>query len=141
MAIFLDSGFYIGLTHPKDENYERCKELLQILKTGVHGQLFTSNFIMAESVTLVAVRTRNNAHAIQNIYELFLGVGQLARVLRLNEDNESDAWDLFRKINSPKSSEVVSYVDCTNIILCRSYSIEAILSYDSHFDGWINRIF
>ena len=141
MAVFLDSGFYLGLIHPKDENYKRCIELLQILKTGEYGQLFTSNYIMAESATLVAVRTRNNAHAIQNAFELFLGSGQLARFLRLNEDNLKDAWDLFQKINLPKSPEIISYIDCSNIILCRSYSIETIISYDSHFDGWIKRIF
>ncbi len=141
MAIFLDTGFYIGLVHPKDDNYEKSQQLLRTLKTGVYGQLFTSNFIMAESATLVASRTGNNIRAMHNIRELFLGSGQIAIILRLNADIEKDAWDLFQKINTEKSSEVVSFVDCTNITLCRHYSLENILSFDSHFDGWITRIF
>ncbi|MHA1324615.1 MAG: type II toxin-antitoxin system VapC family toxin [Candidatus Helarchaeota archaeon] len=125
---------------PKDLNYERCKELLHILKTGEYGQLFTSNYIMVETATLVAVRTGKNARAMHNTYELFLGSKQIAQILRLNEEKERDAWKIFQKINDSTLSKVVSYVDCTIILLCQSYSIETILLYDNHFDGWINRI-
>jgi len=141
MAIFLDTGFYLGLVHPKDDNYDKSQQLLKTLKTGIYGQLYTSNFIMAESATLVATRTGKNIQAMQNIQELFFGSGQIAIILRLNDVVERDAWDIFQKINNKKSDDVVSYVDCTNIALCCYYSIENILSYDSHFDGWITRIF
>lgn len=140
MAIFLDTGFYLGLVHPKDENYTKSQQLLDTLKTGIYGQLFTSNLIMAESATLVAVRTRKNFQAMRNIRELFVGSGKIAIILRLKEDTEKEAWEIFHKINENRSSKVLSYVDCTNIALCHYYSIGNILSYEGHFEGWITNI-
>ena len=140
MAILLDTGFYLGLTHPKDEYHEQSINLLTVLKTGKYGQVFTSNFIMAESATIVALRTKNNLQAIQTIREFFFGTGQIAIMLRLNEDIEREIWPIFQKINTPPSKKVVSFVDCANIVLCRYYSIEHILSYDPHFDGFLSRI-
>lgn len=81
---------------------------------------------MAESATLAAVRTGKNIQIIQNIRELFLGSEQIAIILRSNKNIENDAWDMFQKVNRKDASVIVSYVDCTNIILCRYYSIEKI---------------
>lgn len=141
MAIFLDTGFYVGLLHPKDEYYKRSYQILTELKTGIHGQIFTSNLIMSESATLVALRTQKNPRAMQIIQQYFIGNEQIAIILRLNEDLEKDAWTVFQELNSKKTDKVISFVDCTNIALCRHYSIEKILSYDDHFDGWLTRIF
>jgi predicted nucleic acid-binding protein len=140
VAILLDTGFYLGLTHPKDEYHTQSINLLKVLKTGKYGQVFTSNFIMAESATIVALRTNNNLQAIQTIREFFFGTGQIAIILRLNEDIEREIWALFQKINTPKAKKAVSFVDCSNIILCHYYSLEHILSYDPHFDGFLSRI-
>ncbi len=141
MAIFLDTGVYLGLTHLKDEYHEQSINLLKILKTGKYGQVFTSTFIMAESATIVALRTKKNLQAIQTIRELFVGIRQIAIILRANEDIEREIWHLFKEMNAIKSKKVVSFVDCSIIVICRYYSIEHVLSYDPHFDGFLSRIF
>jgi predicted nucleic acid-binding protein len=43
MAIFLDTGFYLGLIHKKDENYDTAQEWLKKIQSGVYGQIYTSN--------------------------------------------------------------------------------------------------
>ena len=141
MGIFLDTGFYIGLIDPTDKYYKRSFDLLKGLQTGKFGLIYTSSFIMAESATLVAARTKKNPIAIKEIENFFLGDKQIATILRLNEKNEKDAWEIFQKINVEKKSKVVSFIDCSNIVLCRNYSIDNILSYDPHFDGWLTRVF
>jgi len=140
MGIFLDTGFYIGLIDPTDSHYKRSIELLIDLKSGKYGQIFTSNFIMAESATIVASTTKNNSIAINEIKKIFTGDERIAIILRANEELEKESWELFQKLNK-KENKVISYVDCTNILFCQKYLLNFILSFDAHYDGWVNRIF
>ena len=141
MAIFLDTGFFLGLVYPSDPYYERSKELLKILKTGKYGQIFTSTYIIAETLTLVAVRSRNNSIVLKEIDEFFRGDKQIARILRPDEQIENEFLKLFLKINTNPKKKTVSFVDCSNIIFCRKHAIDNILAYDRHFDPWLTRLF
>lgn len=142
MGIFLDTSFYLGLIHKKDENHERSKKLLLELESGMYGRIYTSNFIMSEAATVTLIRTRNNFYAIHKIRELFIGDSQIGTILRLDEHDEKESWDLFEKMNASKkeNADFVSFVDCTNIICTKRFQIEYILAFDKHFDGWIKRI-
>ncbi len=141
MAIFLDTGFFLGLVYPNDPYYKRSEELLNILKTGKFGQIFTSTYIIAETLTLVAVRTKNNSVVLKEIEDFFKGSKQIARILRPDEKIESETLKLFLKINKNPKKKIVSFVDCSNIIFCRKRAIENILAYDRHFDPWLTRVY
>lgn len=141
MGIFLDTGFYLGLIDPTDQNFNRSLELLKELQTGKFGQIFTSSFVMAESATLVASRTKKNSRAMREIKNLFTGNEQIAIILRANEEIEKDSWEIFQKLNTQIKNQVISYVDCTNISFCRKYLLDNIVSFDPHYDGWLTRIF
>ena len=141
MAIFLDTGFFLGLVNPNDSYYKRSAELLKILKTGKYGQIFTSTYILAETLTLVAVRTKNNSIVLKEIDEFFKGDKQIARILRPDDQIENETLKLFLKINKNPKKKIVSFVDCSNIIFCRKRAIGNILAYDRHFDAWLTRLF
>lgn len=141
MAIFLDTGFYLGLLHPKDEYHSTSLKILEELKTGKYGALYTSNLIMSESATLTAVRTKKNPQALKTIEEFFIGSAKIAAIIRVNEDIEKKAWEIFHKVNEDRKNKVISFIDCTNIAICKHYSIEYILSFDNHFNGWLSRIY
>jgi len=34
----------------------------------------------------------------------------------------------------------MSFIDISNIIYCREYQIDKIVSYDTHFNGFLTRI-
>lgn len=145
MAIFLDTGFYLGLIHSKDSNYKRAQELLIELQTGQFGQIYSSRLIMAETATLVAVRTHQNQKALKKARELFIGDLQIATILPLTEITEKETWDIFVKANSLKESarmkkKILSFVDCSNITLCREHGIEKIAAFDGDFKGWLEII-
>jgi len=141
MAIFIDTGFFLGLVDPTDSYYNRSEELLKILKTGKYGQIFTSTYIIAETLTLVAVRTKNNSIALREIEEFFNGNKKIARILRPDEQIENETLKLFLKINKKQKSKTVSFVDCSNIVFCKKRAIDNILAYDRHFDAWLTRLF
>lgn len=131
----------MGLIDPTDDHYKRSLELLKELQTGKFGQIFTSSFVMAESATLVASRTKKNTQAMRAIKNYFIGNEQIAIILRANEEIEIQSWEIFQKLNIRIKDKVVSYVDCTNISFCRKYLLDYILAFDPHYDGWITRIF
>ncbi len=141
MAIFLDSGFYLGLIHGEDKHHGRAREWLQRLKSGFFGQMYTSNFVMAETATIVASRTKGNPLALEKTRQLFAGALQIATIIRANEQDEENAWNLFLKISKSKDiltiGGIVSFVDCTSIVLCQSRDIEFIATFDGHFKPWL----
>lgn len=153
MAIFLDSGFFMGLIHKKDKNYQRANEILLEMKDGLYGQVYTSNFIMSESATLVAVRTNQNPLALEKIKEYFIGDLQIGKKLLSDSNIEKLSWDLFIKLNShltkknkkkkgesEKKRKMFSFVDCSNIIFCQERNIANIAAFDGHFKGFVNLI-
>ena len=143
MAIFLDTSYYVALVNPLDKHTDRANKLLKTLFSGKYGQIFTSPFIMAESGTLIAVRNPSNASKfITQMKELFIGDKKLGIILRSNDEIESSTWELMIKANRnvKKIGDVVSWVDCSNIILCRKHKIDYIASFDHHFDPYLRRI-
>ncbi|MHA1560664.1 MAG: PIN domain-containing protein [Promethearchaeota archaeon] len=143
MAIFLDTGFYLGLIHSKDHNYDRAQELLIEIQTGKYGQIYSSRLIMAETATIVAVRTRKNPKLLKEVKDLFIGDLQIATLLLLTETTEKKTWDIFIKANSSKETskkKILSFVDSSNIALCNEHGIKNIIAFDGDFKGWLDVI-
>ena len=143
MAIFLDTGFYLGLVHSKDHNYNRAQELLIEIQTGKYGQIYSSRLIMAETATIVAVRTRKNPKSLKKARDLFIGDLQIATLLPLTEITEKKTWDIFIKANSTEESskkKILSFIDSSNIVLCQEHGIKKILAFDGDFKGWLEVI-
>jgi predicted nucleic acid-binding protein len=141
MATFLDSGFYLGLVHPKDKNRERSLALLADLEGGQFGLLYTSNYIMAEAATLAAVRSRNDPRVIALIRSYFTGDLQVATLLQSSPVDDESTWNLFEKVNETQSlDQSMSFADCSSIVLCQQHQIESIIAFDGHFQGWLQQI-
>ena len=143
MAVFLDTNFYLSLVHIKDANAKRGGDILQEISTGKYGLLYTSNFVIVETATLVAVRTLGNPIILKDLEELIWGENKLAEVLRVTSDNEKRIWELFVKINTnfKTKKDFLSFVDVSNIILAEEYQITKIVSFDQHFDGFMDRLY
>ncbi|KKN03216.1 hypothetical protein LCGC14_1110100 [marine sediment metagenome] len=70
MAVLLDTGFYLGLVHPADENALRAGEILKELSTGKYGLLYSTNLVFSEVTTLVYIRTNGNKGVLNNLEEI-----------------------------------------------------------------------
>ncbi len=143
IAIFLDTGFYLGLCHPKDKYAEESKRIFKQLSEGTHGVLYTSSLIISEATTLVAVRTNSHPKAFNLLEEYLWGSNKISTELYFNSKLESETWELFKKIhvNEKRNKDIISFVDVSSIILCKQHQIEKIVSFDSHFDGFLTRIY
>ena len=143
MAIFLDTGFYLGLVHPSDDNASRAGEILSELSQGTHGLLYTSNLIIAETTTLTAARTLANPLVLKGLERMIWDEDRLAEVLIVTPEIETKAWALFQKVNAKirTKRELMSFVDVTSVILAQLHQIDLIASFDSHFDQFLTRIY
>lgn len=142
IGIFLDTGFYIGLCHSKDKYAKNCDDLLKLLSKGDHGLLYTSRFIISEATTLVAIRTNSHEDTLAHLETLLWGDEKLATVLQLDSELERQSWNLFKKVNilDLKDKKPMSFVDISSVILCKHHQIEKIVSFDTHFDRFLQRI-
>ena len=142
MGVFLDTGFFVGLSHPKDEWHERSKENLLEMSTGKYGLIFTSPYVIAETATLILVRTKNNQEIIKKLYQYLYGTKRFVRILPWTAQIEKTTWKIFQEVNkkAKTSKSWLSFVDCSNIAFCRENNIETIATFDNHFDGFLQRL-
>ena len=142
MGGFLDTGFYLGLCHPKDQHAQESEKMLKLLSMGEQGLLYSSNLIISEVTTLAAVRSSNNVNVLNHLGNLIWGKQKLATILHFESYLESEAWELFKKINTIdlKDSRLMSFVDVSSIVLCQHHQIDKIVSFDPHFDRFLEKI-
>lgn len=141
MAIILDTGFYAGLIHPKDEHRQDSFRVLDAIKDGTYGAVFTSNYIVAETATLCAVRSGRNPAVLATCAAHFTGPLRVATIINARDVHDADTWTLFQKlVADPSLKHTVSFVDCSTIVLARQLGIEHVASYDQHFDAWLHRV-
>lgn len=142
MGIFLDTGFFLGLCHPADEYHKESVSLLRVMSSGKYGLIYTSPFIIAETATLILVRTRNNQKIIEAFFDLLYGSQSFIRILPWSGRLETKTCELFKKVNKQAQlkKDYMSYVDISNISYCKENQIDNLASFDSHFDSFITRI-
>ena len=143
MGVFLDTGFYLGLCHPKDKYADLSEKILKNLATGNYGVLYTSYFIINEVTTLAAIRSKNNIKVFNHLEKLLWESKKIANILPFDLNFEFETWELFKKVNTTnlKEKKPMSYTDISSIVLCNHHQIEYIVSFDSHFDGFLQRMF
>lgn len=143
LAIFLDSNFYLALIHPKDPHSDRSNEILLDLKTGKHGLLYTSTLVVSEVTTLAFIRAKGNKEVLSDLYELLWGKNKIASRIELSPGLEIQTWNMFNKVNDSLKGKkgFLSFVDVSILVLAKNKKIDYLVSFDEHFDGFINRIF
>src|SRR3989304_3716542 len=59
MSVFLDTAVVVAVHNERDGNHERAVAVLEAVREGEHGNAFSSDFVLDESVTLAWVRTKD----------------------------------------------------------------------------------
>ncbi|OLS18862.1 MAG: hypothetical protein HeimC3_48000 [Candidatus Heimdallarchaeota archaeon LC_3] len=143
MAVLLDTGFYLGLVHPADENALRAGEILKELSTGKYGLLYSTNLVFSEVTTLVYIRTNGNKGVLNDLEELLWGEDKIVIQLFTNTEYEKKTWKLFKKINENIKSKrnFMSFVDTSLLVHAKESNIDYIASFDEEFENHIARLF
>ncbi len=126
LHIFVDTDAFVALAVANDTNHEKALTLLNAL----HKRLvifFTSNYVFAESVTVISQRASHDAalqyiDAMQSLENPFI-------IERADDDIEDEAIRIFKQ----QTSKNISYVDCTNMAFMAHLQADAIFSFDGGY--------
>ena len=123
--IFIDTGAFLARFIERDQYHGVAVKHWQKLQTD-HRRCFTSNFVLDETITLLARRTTYPfaATRARNFYG-----SQLLTILRPDQDDELAAVGLFQKYADQK----VSFTDCVSFVLMTKHRITSAFSFDRHF--------
>jgi len=135
MAVFIDTSVFVALRNADDEFHIRSKELMKRALKGEFGRIFTSDYVIDEAVTTALVRTRRHNLAT-DIGKFIL---ESPRILKLW--TTKDAFDLAWKKFQTFKDKPISFTDCVTIAQIEKNGIKQIISFDSDFNGLIQRIY
>lgn len=133
MSVFVDTGVFVAFENTADPRHEAARLLLRAAASGRIGDVFTSDCVMDEAVTLALARTRRADLAL-SVGNLILGTGPLGRFAGMAYVSPRvflRSWSRFGRL-APRG---LSFTDCTSLELVQTEGIREIASFDRDFDG------
>lgn len=134
LAVFIDTGIFVALRNADDEFHARSTELMRSALKGEFGRIFTSDYVIDESITTALIRTKR--------HDLAIDVGKYIiespRITKLwtTKDSFELAWEKFKTfLDKP-----LSFTDCVSLSLMETNRLKQMVSFDSGFDGLVQRI-
>ena len=76
---------------------------------------------------------------LEKVYELIWGQDRFFKVIQLEFENYKEVYEVLKKYCTPK--RMLSYVDASLIFLYQKYKADYILTFDSHFDNILERLY
>jgi len=137
MKIFIDTSAWVALENRKDIHYEQAVLFKDEIKNKRY-RLYTSNFVEDETYTLFLAnigyeRAIESAKRIRGLRDK-----GLLHAVRVTEDIEECAWEIFERFNRDK---FWSFTDCTSKAIMELLDIREIFSFDKNFEqmGFLRR--
>ena len=124
--IFIDTGAFIARCMQGDQYHRKAVEMWKSLERR-SVRLFTSNFVLDETLTLLG-RKAGYVFAAQRARAIY--ASEILTILRPLEEDEYKAIDLFEKY----ADQRVSFTDCVSFALMRQQRIARVFSFDRHFE-------
>ena len=123
--IFIDTGAFVARYVKRDQYHGRAVEHWQhTLEARLPCS--TSNFVLDETITLLARRTAY-PFAAERARHLF--ASKWLSILRPGRDDELLALELFQKY----ADQRISFTDCVSFVLMKKQGIKKAFSFDRHF--------
>ena len=132
--MFVDTSLFVAVSNKSDKNHARAKFLLEKALQGEYGVLFTSDYVVDEAITTALVRTHNYQIAV-NTGSFIMDSMRIEKIFT-GSDDFLTGWSNFRKFKR----KPLSFTDCISLALTAKRGIERMMSFDSDFDGLIERV-
>lgn len=135
MAIFIDTSIFVAIRNIKDRNHKTATELMRRALTAEFGITQTSDYVIDEAVTTALARTHNHQIAV-NTGRYILESERIEK-LTVTQEDFNTAWRRFQTLKD----KFLSFTDCTSLAIMERRNTQRIMSFDSHFDGLVQRIY
>ncbi len=134
MGVFVDTGLFVAAANKSDKNHGTAKSLFEAALKGEHGVIYTSDYVVDETVTTALARTHNHAIAV-NAGRMILDSPRIDK-LYTGPEEFKDAWKRFQTLRK----RPMSFTDCTTLSHMERRGLKKLMSFDSEFDGLVNRV-
>ncbi len=121
-GLFVDTSAWVATLEGSSPAHDTVLALLREFP----GQLYTSNFVFDEVVTLA--RLRHGHETARALGQSILTESDV-HILRVSEEDEDMAWRLF--LDRP--DKTYSFTDCTSFVLMRRLALEEVATLDADF--------
>ncbi|MFB6175639.1 MAG: type II toxin-antitoxin system VapC family toxin [Halobaculum sp.] len=138
MTVVIDTGVFYAHHDEDAARHDDAVDLFDDLLSGEHGQLYTTDYVLDETVTLTRART-NSFEAADTVARRILGEDPFPNVVQLltvGPDDVRDAVETFRTY----SDHGISFTDAATVAVCESRGLDAVASFDDDFDGLVERL-
>jgi predicted nucleic acid-binding protein len=138
MSVFVDTGVLFGHHDTDAAQHDQAVDAFDALLDGEYGQPYTNDYVLDETVTLTRART-GSFEAANTVADRILGEEPFPRVfelLHVHPDDVHSSLEAFRRYDDHD----LSFTDASILAVCESRGIDAVLSFDTDFDGLIDRI-
>lgn len=138
MSVFVDTGVLYAHHDVDAERHDQAVELMDAVIDGTYGTAYTSDYVLDETVTLTGRRTGSTEAAV-TVGRRILGEDPFPTVFELvtlDRDELINGWKTFIRF----SDHDLSFTDAVSLSQCDSLGVDSILSFDSDFEGLIDRI-
>ena len=124
--VFIDTGAFLARHLPGDAHHDSAVAGWKQLGKK-HARCFTSNFVIDETLTLLARATgyRFAAERARNLY-----TSSSLTILRPDLEDELAAVQLFTRY----ADQRVSFTDCVSFVLMKRNRIRKAFSFDRHYE-------
>ena len=139
MGTLLDTGFIYALKDESDPYHLQAIKIFKTINWDDLSPVITNNLVINEVFTLAVYRSSGNKKILEAIENLIWGTEKFFRVLEVPFEDYEEISKILCKYISPK--KLISFVDASLIFSAKILKINQIISFDSHFDGILTRIF
>jgi hypothetical protein len=124
-VIFIDTGAFLARYIERDQYHDAATKHRRTLWND-RRRCFTSNFVLDETITLLARRSTYQfaAERARNLFE-----STSLSILRPDANDELAALELFQKY----ADQSVSFTDCVSFVLLAKQNLKCVFSFDRHF--------
>ena len=138
MSVFVDTGVFCAHHDVDADCHEDAVRVFDEILDGRYGQPYTSDYVLDEAITLTRART-GSFEAANSLAKRVCGTGPYPAVVELCHtapDDVTETLDIYRRY----ADHDLSFTDAMTIRLCESRGFDVVCSFDSDFDGLVERV-
>jgi uncharacterized protein len=120
--IFVDASAWFAVFSGRDANHPAAMSAIRSFRE----PLVTTDYVVDETLTILRARGENRRAVVfgRRVID-----GQWAKIVRINDADFSDAWDVFQRFHDKQWS----FTDCTCRVVIERLGIQRAFAFDEHF--------
>jgi predicted nucleic acid-binding protein len=134
----VDTGLFYALQGEETARHDVATTCFETILDGTYGRLVTSDYVLDETATLVRSRSGDVRQAFA-VLDRALGRGQFPDAIDV-EFVDRTRFEGALEVFETYSDQSLSFTDATTVHLVERSDIDRVLSFDSDFDGIVDRL-